>query len=295
MSIPVFFVHKSNSPYLKYALKQARKYNPDSKIYLLGDDSNNCFDFVSHHKLSDYSKSADEFAKIYLHMSATDIEYELFCFLRWLYIKDFVIEHSINSFIYFDSDVLIFSDIEKALRPYAHFDIANTGDYMPAVTYFKDKSAIIDFCEFMAKQYTDAKYFEGLKSEWEAQKPRNWGGICDMVIFLYYFRDFPENKGKLDKVIDHSCFDGHIRVSNRFEVNNGMKMLFWKNNEPYGKRISDNKIVKFHCLHYHGESKALMYKHYNAGGYYWSRIVEYFNELRNRYQLRTRIRSIFNK
>lgn len=41
MAIPIFFVCKTNSSYLKYALKQARKFNPDSFIYLLGDESNN--------------------------------------------------------------------------------------------------------------------------------------------------------------------------------------------------------------------------------------------------------------
>jgi hypothetical protein len=58
MAIPIFFVHKTNSSYLKYALKQARKFNPDSPIYLLGDESNNHYPFVIHVNIADYSASA---------------------------------------------------------------------------------------------------------------------------------------------------------------------------------------------------------------------------------------------
>ncbi len=40
-TMPIMFIHKGNKEHLKYALAQARQSNPDSRIFLLGDASNN--------------------------------------------------------------------------------------------------------------------------------------------------------------------------------------------------------------------------------------------------------------
>ncbi len=292
MAIPIFFVHKTDSSYLKYALKQTWKFNPDSPIYLLGDESNNKYPFVTHLNISDYSASAEAFKKVYRHMSATNIDYELFCFLRWFYIRDFVVQNNIESFICLDSDVLVFSDLTEALNPFQHLSIANEGKAMPAFTYFGNSKAIFDFCEFTINQYTVPSYIKRLDLEWEAQKPRNWGGICDMVIFLFYFTEFPNNLGKLDAIINDSTFDRHIRGNDGFEMDGDHKKFIWKRKQPFGYHLQSKKWIRFHGIHYQGHSKTLMYKHYSGGGYYLQRLSEFIKELRDKYQLRTRIKKI---
>lgn len=292
MAIPIFLVHKTNSSYLKYALKQARKYNPDSAIYLLGDDENNQYPFVTHVIISDYLRSADAFKREYRHMSAAPYEFELFCFERWFIIKDFVVENNISQFIYIDSDVLVFSNLTKALKPFQHFSIANTGVAMPAFTYFGNQSAIINFCDFMLMQYTEDRYQKRLKEGWEYLKPRNWGGICDMVFFEYYFMDNPSNLGKLDLLINDSIFDEHIRSSNGFEMENDIKKFKWINQQPYGFHLLFKKWIKFHGIHYQGHSKKMMYKHYKGGGYYSDRLKELVQEFRDKYQIRSKVKSL---
>lgn len=293
MAIPIFFVHKTNSSYLKYALKQARKFNPDSPIYLLGDNENNKYTFVTHAQISDYSKSADEFQKVYRHMSAAPYDFELFCFLRWFYIRDFVVKNNIDSFICLDSDTLIFSDLTQALIPFQHLSIANTGVAMPAFTYFGKKATIVDFCDFMIKQYTAPQYQKRLEEGWEYLKPQNWGGICDMVFFEYYFIDKPDNLGKLDVITNDSVFDRHIRGSDGFEVENENKIFKWKSGQPWGFHLKMKKWIRFHGIHYQGHSKKLMYKHYTGGDYYLSRLKELIRELRDTYQFRTKLKKIF--
>src|SRR5262249_30828755 len=66
-ALPIVFVHRSDSEHLRYALAQAKTSNPNSAIYLLGDASNNRYDFAEHRDLRDYFAGADEFAKIYRH------------------------------------------------------------------------------------------------------------------------------------------------------------------------------------------------------------------------------------
>lgn len=290
MAIPIFFVHKTNSSYLKYALKQARKFNPESPIYLLGDESNNKYPFVTHLNISDYSASADEFKRVYRHLSAAPFDYELFCFLRWFYIRDFIVKNNIESFIYLDSDVLVFSNLTQALEPFKHLSIANVDVAMPAFTYFGNSKVLIDFCEYMKNQYIIPEYSHRLDLEWEAQKPRNWGGVCDMLIFLYYFRDFPENLGKLDVIKNNSTFDVYIREGKGYEIEGDNKKIKWKNKQPYCFHIETKQWIRFHGFHYQGHSKALMYKHYSGGGYYLHRLSEYLKDMRDKFQLRTRLR-----
>jgi hypothetical protein len=67
--IPIFFVHFGNPFYLKYTLKQASFFNPQTKVYLLGDESNNKYSFVNHINMGDYFEGATAFEKIYKHMS----------------------------------------------------------------------------------------------------------------------------------------------------------------------------------------------------------------------------------
>src|SRR5579871_6221993 len=45
-AIPIVFIHQANSEHLKYSLAQAKKSNPDSTVFLLGDDSNNRYSCV---------------------------------------------------------------------------------------------------------------------------------------------------------------------------------------------------------------------------------------------------------
>lgn len=295
MAIPIFFVHKTNSSYLKYALKQTRKFNPNSPIYLLGDDENNEYSFVTHVNISEYSKSADEFKNVYRHKSASPYDYELFCFLRWFYIKEFIIKNNIESFVYLDSDVLVFSNLTDVLKPFKTLSIANEGVAMPAFTYFGNRKALIDFCEFMIMQYTDTHYMHRLELHWAEHKKRNWGGICDMVVFEFYFEEYPGNLGKLDTIVNDSVFDQYIRLSDGFKMDGDNKKFCWQNGKPYGFHLQLKKWIKFHGIHYQGHSKALMYKHYTGGGYYLYRLNEFITELRNKYQVRTSLKKMFRQ
>jgi hypothetical protein len=48
-NIPIILVHQGNSDYLKYALHQAKLFNQNSTIFLIGDNSNDKYDiFLSY-------------------------------------------------------------------------------------------------------------------------------------------------------------------------------------------------------------------------------------------------------
>ena len=78
-NIQIAFVHKGESWYLPYVLKQAIKYNPNQVVFINDSD-----DKYNYHGLSNVSISSLEtplsleFRKTYKHFSTNPYEYELF-------------------------------------------------------------------------------------------------------------------------------------------------------------------------------------------------------------------------
>ena len=57
MSIPIVFTHFGKSDFLELAINQAKFTNPNSEIYLLGDDANLYLKgFCNHQQFSKYSE-----------------------------------------------------------------------------------------------------------------------------------------------------------------------------------------------------------------------------------------------
>ena len=90
MALPIIFIHKGDSFYLKYALENAKKFNPESRVILIGDKVTEYPKFVEYHEMYDYSSSALKFKKVYKHMSTNTEAIERFCFERWFILNEFL-------------------------------------------------------------------------------------------------------------------------------------------------------------------------------------------------------------
>src|SRR5262249_37022144 len=147
-ALPIVFVHRSDSEHLRYALAQAKTSNPNSAIYLLGDASNNRYDFVEHRDLRDYFAGADEFAKIYRHYSTHGLDFELICFQRWFILRDFVVAHGIEQCLYLDSDVMLYADATSDVQKFAEFDFSLCWDSIGCVFFLNKWQGLEEFCQF---------------------------------------------------------------------------------------------------------------------------------------------------
>lgn len=88
---PIIFIHQFNHNYLPLSLWQARKSNPESPVYLLGDGWNAHFDFlVEHVPIRNYRKKADEFARHFRNFSTNPPAFELVCLERWFILEEFM-------------------------------------------------------------------------------------------------------------------------------------------------------------------------------------------------------------
>lgn len=257
MNIPIIIVHTGDSFYLEAVLRQARSFNPNSSIYLISDDTTNHYHFIEHVNISEYQALANKFKCVYKHLSINPYHYELFCFLRWFIILEFVTTRNIEHFLCLDSDVLLYCNVDQVFSKWSNSDLTICQPNGPQYTLFK-KSSLQKFCDFMLSYYTEEGKFNQLQ-EWHKQI--SFGGICDMTFFKYFAKLPGVQVIDTSRDVDESCFDVNMQVSQGFEMQGRVKKIYWKNNLPYGKKISNGKWIRFNALHFQGGVKHVMNKY----------------------------------
>lgn len=286
MSIPIVFFHYGNPDYLKYTLKQTRYFNPGSPIYLLGDEKNNRYSFITHVSASKYDAETTAFTKLYKHLSPNDEQYELNCFLRWFYVRAFCRENGIEDFIYLDSDVLAFQDLSDIIPLFKPCKIANTGAdiAVPAFTYFNDYNTISNFCDYLIYSYSDKTALARIEEIYKStEHVEITGGISDMTLFHLYDVAHPGQTIKIELINSNIAVDVSVNLSDGYEMENGTKKIYWQKGLPYAKNLENGNLIRFVNLHYQGHAKNMIIKHYKGGGY----IIEKIGD-----PLRARIKKI---
>ena len=102
-SYPIIVLHKGSSDYLKICLAQAKFSNPNSRIILLGDETNETLAKqvgAEHYLICNYFSKALEFEKIYKHYSTNSYNFELFCFQRWFVVDEFINSEGLDKFLH---------------------------------------------------------------------------------------------------------------------------------------------------------------------------------------------------
>ncbi|REL24188.1 hypothetical protein DYD21_19605 [Rhodohalobacter sp. SW132] len=259
---PIVFLHNSDSFYLKYSLAQAASSNPNSKIYLLGDEKNSHYDFVDHHNMQNYKIGAELFADKYIHRSTNSKNFELFCFQRWFILSEFLKKNNIEECFHLDSDVMLYGDITKISEIYKFCDFT-LAKSLSGHSMFINKSKSIDMLtQFIMEVYSGKKPYEYdkiLSHYYTIIKNGKLGGACDMTLLSRFYRQHEGLIGDTSIIYDGSLFDQHINTSQPgFEMESGIKKLIYKDGFYYGKHINTGDLVKFNSLHFQGRAKKLM-------------------------------------
>ena len=122
----IVIIHMGFAKYLLYVLRQIKITNPNSEIFLISDKENKKYSkystFVDISKIQ--SLESKSFKEKYIHLGKSSPNYEMFCMLRWIILRDFMREYNIKECLHIDSDILIFSDLNKALNPFSNYKIS---------------------------------------------------------------------------------------------------------------------------------------------------------------------------
>lgn len=262
--IPVVLIHMGNPDYLQYSIGKALERN---EVILIGDTKPNILnDRFSFYNISDYlTDEYNTFVKNYKHLSTNPYNFELFCFLRWFVLKEFMCRQNIEVTFYIDSDVMLYVNTDEEYHKFSQYDFTLL-HRTAAVSSFINKIGIENFCNFLSKTYSEQNSynFEKIESHFLIrQKHGLGGGVCDMTL-LEYFHYHPDTGGGPGKVgemmsiINDSTYDHNINAEDQYFEFQGIKKVQMIDGIPYVMSKKLNKLIKFNSLHFNSSAKSLM-------------------------------------
>jgi hypothetical protein len=274
-----FFFHKGYSDYLKYTLNSCIK-NFDNDFFLIGDESNKQLESLKcvHYNMDDYNTDIEDFKKLFYEKPITvnSLEYELNCYLRWIYLRNVMIKENIDICVYFDSDIFMvnkFSELNIDLlnMPQNHYYITGNGHVViPHITIIPI-NVLIKFIEFMFFAFNKPhshmlNWAEKINSEVSLKKH-----LSDM----YFFGDFGANHSdsiyKPFNVIDGIDDFKRIELMNygfskNLFIDSNINYLIDDKNIIFFKKDNNiyinyhDKILKILLFHFQGNSKQYIKK-----------------------------------
>lgn len=158
--LPIIFIHYGNSDYLHYALKAAKIFNPDKRIILLGDQSNEGVKVfgVEHHYFEDYGSICElkDFEQYYRKVGGREFmhidegkggrDWTKFNFKKWFVLYDFVLKNNISQFWTFDSDTLIVTGLSPIEGKFQNVDYTVMGNLHQLQGVVRNTDFILKFC-----------------------------------------------------------------------------------------------------------------------------------------------------
>jgi hypothetical protein len=280
----IVFIHNGNSWYLPYVLNQARSVNGNSDVVLIG----NCkvhekVQFVPLENLRD--RNSDTFRSRYHHMSDNKHEFELFCWLRWFYLLEYMRAEHVQSVLHLDSDVLLCSSVDEIKRNYSN-TMSDCAFLIPRQDHdsfswaasghisFWTIDQLEEFCAFCLNSLCQREYQELYKQKWNwhlaNQEP---GGISDMTTLYLFWR---EREARITNLaIDHNgnVFDmlissGFNYYEDEYLTESCKKQIRFIDRRPYLLRNDGSRNpVRVHALHFQGVAKRYIPYYYRGKGF----------------------------
>lgn len=258
-NVPVIYIHQGNSKYLPYTFIHNKKYNPDTRFILLGDEDNAHYSgLVEHYNISDYNKSAIDFAANYKHYSSHGIEFELFCIQRWFILEEFLSKQDIPSAIFLDSDVLSYSDLNILRKKLLNYHMTIVG-ISPHTNFINNVVALRNFNSYVSGCYQEDNtgFLQGKYDE--MVNIAGAGGVSDMTFFHEYRKVYEDVIGDIRYPCDAGYFDISLDHIGDFIKDGYVKKVIWINNIPYFQFNMGNNI-KADTIHFQGRSKSYLYQ-----------------------------------
>lgn len=282
LNIPVIFIHKNDSDYLKDTLWQAKQYNEN--VILLGDPANQHYSQIGidWQPISKYSKEANYFDTIYIDLSDTSFEFARFCFQRWFILEEFMKANNLQVCFYCDSDAMIYTDITQEYKNFLDFDMSVlfVEHHGGCFSYWNQK-AISSFCDYIKKFYEDKIVITKLKEQFNSGTlDQFYADHCPFLTDFVNYNKYNLKIGNINSIINDSTFDTYLRYDFTWEPNHNkicrfvaknvkiegnknkiidkIKDIVWINNLPYCYNIDLGKMIRFKGLHFQDQCKKIV-------------------------------------
>jgi hypothetical protein len=258
--LPIVFLHYGRGDYLPFTMGRAKMINLNSPLCLIGDDHNRGFlPFAQHFNMNDYARQAVEFEKIYRHLSPNGRGYELFCFLRWFLLRDFMLSHGLTSIIHVDSDVILNVDVNLEQSNWKTTGLSLINAVCAGNMFVNGTQTLEALCQIIWNMYDAPGAQEKLDAIYAQTQKENGGGICDMMALRALRDSRPNEVAEMTGVQpDGSYWDANIHLSEGFAMNGPHKAIRWINGKPYGRHLASGRDIWFKSLNYQGIAKSMI-------------------------------------
>lgn len=254
MALPIVFIHKGDSFYLKYALANAKKFNPESKIYLIADGTKEEFEGVEKLDLNKFTKYSKELEKLYVHKNKSNPEIELFCIKRWFILRDFMEKNKFQKVFVLDSDVLLYQNITEDSKNFSKYGFTLSHGACAHAIFINSSKVLIDYTKLVIDFYKNKVG----KVEYEPN-----GTITDMSFWRVLKGTNKFGVGETTDIIDNSTYDAALLFEQKgILMKGGLKQITFNDLLPYGKSIKGQ--IRLKCIHCQGPTKFYM-KYYSNG------------------------------
>ena len=287
-NVAIVVVHQGLSDYLKYCLLKAQQYNPTTPIVLIGNEENRCLlDVIPEliHIIPDQNTTDTKaFKNNYKHRSTEPETFELMCFLRWFFVRDFMKRNNIERCLHIDSDVLLFCDVWQAGEPYRTYGMTlstwgNPNYLMGHTCYINDYHLLDGFCQMLLDYFTNAEKSLFLDELFVKLRINSeYTAISDMSLLKLFYDKNSQHMGKVSDIVNDTTFDyrltscegGYLANSRLFKKE--MKKIFFEDRFPYCWNTVLQKNIRFHSIHFHGNMKYMM-------KYFFMENVNYYGDI----------------
>jgi len=261
MNIPVVFIHLNES---KYAVDIFSNASYRNDVYVISNiDYSN---FVSSIKAINISTlqtaSVKHFSDSYKHLHSGPYSHELFCYQRWFFLLQFMIQHNFETILHLDSDIILNTDASKDHDNYKQYIMTLAHGSSGATSYIT-KEGLSLFIDMLMDVYSGPSYtFDLLECQYQNMIKHNRpGGICDMTL-LNLFRERcdygggPNRVGEMMQILDGCTHDHNINVDDSdYEMHNRIKNIHISDGRIFCKNLRLDKLIEFKSLHCQGEAK----------------------------------------
>ena len=225
---PIIFIHYGPADYLRRTLHSAHRANPDKRIILLGDSSNQRFsrgvaEFVEFESLAGGEKERT-FQKVFQVIQgkrhrfhkANGVEFWLkFVFRRWFLIEEFLLREGIDAFWTFDSDTLILAPLGPRESRFSEFSATSQCRGACLNGWVGSRQFVSRYTDAMLEQFQDPVF---LQSRREYLATHSGLAFNEMDAFSEFRRRSRVKVWHAQRAVDGEVFDDSLAFTEDYEA-----------------------------------------------------------------------------
>lgn len=249
---PIIFVHYGYNNYLATTIASAIMMNPQKRVILIGDKSNEIFKSLGaeHYEFDDFNNGheIEEFDRVWKFIPTWDVQYQpeffKFVFKKWYFINRFTEVNDIKSFWHFDSDTMIMDDLGPLEASLSQYDCTEQVGGRCMGGLVANHKAVQAYVSSMNHDLRSGIYLDSLKA----------GAYNEMDAYLRFRDANPWLRSfNLSEVHDGRMYEAHALGSptsgDDLEIEDGKKKFsIDSKGNVYRRKVSTGEYVRIYAI-----------------------------------------------